>query len=374
MANRARIFLLAEPTIDGKSTVVNIKSIQLYDREEIFAFPQNKQCQKEHTKLIENTIIRNGIKSITKRGQYRNLVITLTPELEKIYLDEEKNVCFNGDYLDEVPSLNKPTVPEKNIENSKPRSLASLTKDIVLDKFTGQKQNAKSWLTTFSRECVRMNIENEKKVDALRLFLEGVPTEWYSTTRKLILTENWGDWEKSFLESFSEKGWSEAVYAYNFRYRGGSLAEYAIKKHNVLVEADPDLTERSRVTHIAVGLPPNIREKLSRNEISTYGKLMVELNQLESSVNQFKNAKTTPGQYEKAEGTEKRKPCSICEKLNKPGRYHPERECRFKNSQNVRNKTYGVTLSGGLNPDKNIKLANNTELETTFNEQINTKN
>ena len=76
-----------------------------------------------------------------------------------------------------------------------------------------------------------MKIENEKIIDALSLFLEGVPTEWYVATRKLIFNTDWDERETSFLESFSEKGWLAVVFAYNFRFLGGSLAEYAIKNH-----------------------------------------------------------------------------------------------------------------------------------------------
>jgi hypothetical protein len=374
MAIRAKFFILAEASADRKTNVILIKTIQLYGDTAVYEFPPNQQSCKEHPKLIENTVIKNGIKSIVKRGQYRNLIITLTTDLKAIYLDEENNVCFNGEYLNEIQPFSTATQPRlPDIPNPSPRSLASLVKDMVLDKFTGRNQNAQSWITIFSRECVGMKIENAQKIDALRLFLEGVPTEWYATTKKLILTENWDEWENSFLDSFSEKGWSAAVHAYTFRYIGGSLAEYAIKKHNVLVEADPDLTELSRVTHIVVGLPPNIREKLSRNETTTYGKLMIELNQLESSVSR-KNAKPNFGQTGKTEGTEKRKPCSICDKLNKPGRFHPEKDCYFKNQSLNRSKTFGALTSSPSSLNKNIKIANNTELETTFNEQIDTKN
>ena len=101
---------------------------------------------------------------------------------------------------------------------------------------------------------------------------------------------------------------------------------------------------------------------------------MIELNQLESSVSRYKNAKPNPNQTGKTESTGKRKPCSICEKMNKPGRFHPEKDCFFKNQGMNYNKTFSASSSGLSLPDKNIKLANNTELETKFNEQIDTKN
>ena len=56
----------------------------------------NQQTQKDRPKLCEKT-----------RGQFRNLVVTLEAELAKIYLDDENNLCFNGEYLDETFDLRK---------------------------------------------------------------------------------------------------------------------------------------------------------------------------------------------------------------------------------------------------------------------------
>lgn len=131
------------------------------------------------------------------------------------------------------------------------------------------------------------------------------------------------------------------------------------------MNADPDLTEKSRVMHIVIGLPEFIREKLSRQEVTTYNKLMIELNQLESLVNKpfrFKNSTTDNrnnnniNSNNKTESilkatNQKQKPCTICG--NKPGRFHPEVFCRNR-------KSVG----------KNIKIVNNTELENVLNEEI----
>lgn len=52
---------------------------------------------------------------------------------------------------------------------------------------------------------------------------------------------------------------------------------YVIKKFNLLIQADPDLTEKSRVIFIVIDLLPHIREKINRETTDTQRKLMLEL-------------------------------------------------------------------------------------------------
>lgn len=65
----------------------------------------------------------------------------------------------------------------------------------------------------------------------------------------------------------------------------------------------------------------------------------------------------------------KYKPCSHCEKAGRPGLYHPESECRLKlrNQQKFGNQPIN-------NNDKNIRIANNTELEAILNKELDQKN
>ena len=91
------------------------------------------------------------------------------------------------------------------------------------------------------------------------------------------------------LDNFHERGWDEIMFAYSYKYVKGSLFDYAIKKLNLLLDADSELTERSRINHIVYGLPAFVRAKLNRRDIVTQSDLMVELGQLESLVSKPKS-------------------------------------------------------------------------------------
>ncbi len=241
MSLKAKFYIMAEAGADSKTTVINVKTIQIVGSEEAYAFPPEYQALSTQTELSKNSIIAKATKSIKKRGQFRNLKITLDENLQKIYLDSEENVCYRELYLDEVSKLTvSPSVPT----TEKKKSLQSLTKDMIVEKFVGKNQNATVWLQTFVRECRRMDVLETQYAEVLRLFLDGQATDWYSVTFKLLgITEDWAKWSESFLDNFVQKGWSDIVFAYSYKYFKGSLSEYALKKLNLLIDADPSLSE-----------------------------------------------------------------------------------------------------------------------------------
>lgn len=59
------------------------------------------------------------------------------------------------------------------------------------------------------------------------------------------------------------------------------------------------------------------------------------------------------------------KPCRFCERIGKPGRFHPEAECKTRlNPQPGKNYT---NANKSTNIDKNFKVTNNTEIEDALN-------
>lgn len=197
-------FLLATEASapESRTTVCNVKNIQLCeDGALIYAFLIEKQVLgTSHTSLVLNPTIKAAVRSMKTQGQRRHVKISMTGDLWKTYVDDDGNVTFDGEFLDEdappAPrQLQKslPTQPES--VSDKKKSLQSIGKDMVLEKYTGKGQNAKSWINTFEIECTQMEITENQRCDALRLFLEGASTDWYAAMRKLIGAATWLEWK-----------------------------------------------------------------------------------------------------------------------------------------------------------------------------------
>lgn len=372
---RIRITAGASPS-DQKTTLHLVRTIQAEDSPEIYAFPQDQQpLQKFHKVLSNNSIIKSAVAAITLRGQTRNPVITLNDELKKLYTDEEGNFSFEGKLLEELPASTKDepknqTSTVSTAANEKP--LHSVTKDVVLDKFKGRNANATSWINLLEAECSRLGISENRYSEVLRLFIDGAASEWFNATRPNIPMVSWSSWKAAFIETFGNKGWSDVTYAYTYQYKGGPMLEYATKKLNLLVDADPDLPEICKVNHILVGLPHFVQNKLDRDEVRSVNKLISKISQLDipksspskpssSSKQGTGTSKPSPSEY---------KPCSWCEKIGHPGRYHPESQCRTKQRLTSSNSN----SSSNAYEKKNIRVVNNTELEDLVNREVDQKN
>lgn len=50
---------------------------------------------------------------------------------------------------------------------------------------------------------------------------------------KFTINSEWATWKNIFCETYGNKGWSLVKYAFTFKFQGGSLLEYAMKKKAV---------------------------------------------------------------------------------------------------------------------------------------------
>lgn len=370
---KVRFTILAEATT-SKTSVLVVQSLQIDGEDEIYLFPKEKHLLTSHTELAKLPAIKSAAKSIKSRGQFRRVLVTLSEDIKKMYFDDEGNPVYEDWFLEESMSKDVLPIPDKAEASEKKRSLQSITKDMVVEKFTDTKQNAGVWLRTFVAECDRLKIDENQRVETLRLFLGGSPSEWFQANWKLYGEDTWEDWSKKFLESFNEKGWSDLWYAINYKWLSGSLfSEYAIKKMNLLIDADSELTEKSRIGLIVIGLPISVQQKINRKTIDTFGKLLAELGQLANSSNKDSKIRNNNNNNNNKQNDAKGKPylsncdknnrnskfCPVCEKLGYQ-RTHAESECRNKWKLQKSEK----------DKEKNIRLANNTEMEDFFNQEI----
>lgn len=157
-----------------------VKSIRLGTESETYYFPPEAQLITLHEALLKVPTVARNIAAMNKRGQFRNLTIKLSDELKKIYVDEEGNVQFKEYFLQaEEQSIIQEQHAETETDHRK--TLQSVTKDMVLAKYVNRNQNAEVWLRTFNRECDRLNIIENRRAEAMRLFLEETPLEWFTS-------------------------------------------------------------------------------------------------------------------------------------------------------------------------------------------------
>jgi hypothetical protein len=311
---------------------------------------------------------------------------TLSGDAFPEYCDADGNFCFKNVYLDEGRFEYINEAKDNEYEHAdeavivKKRSLHHIQKEIALEKYNGKNYNAATWIDLFEQECDRVEVETNQYVDVLRLVLEGHPADWYAVTKKTIGSGSWATWKREFKVAFGTKGWNEVSDAYNYKYISGSLIEYAFKKHNLLLDADPALPEISRVNMIVVGLPNFAQSRISRANTDTIRKLTTELNQLESGRSSYrkpweKKFSGAPGLSEK-KGKDDRnsfrryEPCRFCKKVGKEGMMHPEKFC-WNNPTGVNYMKKGEYENRKTGP---VKISNNTQLERQMNEELELKN
>lgn len=334
------------PSSDGKSNVNCVTSITTKD-EKVYAIPEELQSASLHKELMKTAAYNKVKNSLKKRYQTRKVWITMTSELRKIYIDEDGNLQFEEQYLEEMvqkqasggfekdtDSLGK--LFSKLIENTqdlKKQNLKYIAEKFVIEKFTSKNSNPSQWIDIFERECSRFDImEDEKKIEILRLFMDKSCVDWYSSMIiKLTLDSDWTIWKNKFCESFANQGWNQVTYALLFKYKDGSLVDYAIKKEKLILDMRRSIDTGTLVDLIAAGLPGFVLEKINREAMKDTVDLFNEVRRYEHLVN-----KNRYGAYRKYENqkinnkNEERTPCKTCERLNKGTRYHHEDVCWFK--------------------------------------------
>lgn len=349
--------------IDEKSNHIAITSIITQD-EKVFLIPEEYQTASLH-KHIYNSKTYNTVKNtFKKRHQIRSVWIKLSEDILQTYFDDDGNMIFQNQFLEETTQEQLSIVNRKNLEDpiikileklvesqqiKEKQSIKKLADRFVIDRFDGRNVRAYYWMEVFEKECDRFHIiTDQEKIEIFRLFLEKSCTDWYSSMMiKLTLQSEWSEWKSSFLQTYANKGWTTSKYALSFKYQLGSLLEYAIKKEKLLLEVRKTIDQGTLIDIIAAGLPDYITDRINRDEVIETKDLFNELGKLEHLVTRKKFIK------KKEDIKVIKEKCSICEKLKKGVRYHSEDLCWFKTRNNCEKEK----------DRKQIKLINNSELE-----------
>lgn len=328
---------------EKKTSIVNITSITTEDNKE-YVLPQEMRFISEHEELAKTEVYKRVKKSLTQRGQERRVWITLTEEMEQTYFDEEGNIMFNDFYLEQ---LVKTDIVESIQKKESQLNLKHIAEKFMIEKFTSKHSNAKQWLETFEKECSRFEINEENtKIEILRLFLDKSCSDWHSATFTILTMEaGWSAWKERFQESFADKGWSTGMYAISYRYKEGSLIEYAMRKEKLLLDMDNNITSKTLVLLIAAGLPEFVRNKIDKENCENSTELLHEIRKCENLMNKNSFTKKREDKHDNKKRFERKQPCKNCDSLNKGTRYHPEDSCWFKNKVTGSNSVIEVKLN-----------------------------
>lgn len=361
---------------DGKTTILCLTSIGTLDGRS-FAIPDEYQPTNLHKELIMSQVYGRVKNTLVKRHQTRKVWITLSENMKKVYLDEEGNLLFENIYLEEIQdrtdeistaSTSEDTIKkllEKVLQSkeqtSEIKNLNKIAQDFMIEKFDEKTSNASQWIDQFEKECVRcVVIEDRKKIEILKFFLEKCSADWYTCMiLKHSVESEWNNWKTNFIETFGNKGWSPIRYAFNFKYQSGPLLEYALKKEKLLLQIRKSMDTETLIDLIAIGLPNYVSDKIDRATLQQTEDLYNEISKLEHLVQKNINEKKRKPFWDfKQKKSEDKNPCEICEKANKGKRYHPETVCWFRKEEKKEdnNKKIG-----------SFKSVNNSELEVELN-------
>jgi hypothetical protein len=353
---------------DPKSNTIIIKTIT--DEKGIrFYIPQDYQAYRLHPELIKLPEFKKVANTLQKRGQCRKVWLRLDDETLKLYRDESGNMAFKDFLLQDIPiseqnapgtsakqvdetliqMLEKWCDKEKPAKESNYKNLSKVCEKFVLDNFERKTMSANQWLRTYEGECDRMGIKSDiERIEALRLFLDDVGKDWFnSMIIRHTLNSEWKTWKDSFLQTFTDRGWSSVTYALNYKYFTGSILEYAIKKERLLLESNKNIDDRTLVDLIANGLPTFIRNRINRQDTKSTNDLFNELGKHDDIITKkpYRTSETKPKTTKTEENPNSKQPCKICEKKGKKNRYHPENLCWFKEGKDKSAKMTNITNS-----------------------------
>lgn len=187
-------------------------------------------------------------------------------------------------------------------------------------------------------ECLRLSVEQGRYWEAIRLFLKEAAEKWYNTTRQTTKSTSWEFWKNFFIENFEQKGLADARLAYPYRNISGSLTDYLQNTHNLLVSFNPNMYEKDKIGHIALGLLLNLQNQINFSEITCLDKLTSTINWFNIlSMHSISNNLYNNTSLVSSNAFSSFRAKSLCPYCKKQGfeRFHFEKYCftKFEDSQ-----------------------------------------
>ncbi|XP_014357289.1 uncharacterized protein LOC106709891 [Papilio machaon] len=366
---KLRFEFVVKQSEDPKTNVICITSITDTDKN-MYLIPDKFQPAKLHEEIIKTQTFQKVKCTLQKRHERRHVWISLTQDLRNSYMDGDGNMQFKGYLLEQITSQTEQQTSaealSRVLENftelkkqSKQPNLKELCEKFVIEKFTKKTSSVTQWMVIFEAECTRIGIDEDiQKIQVFRLFLDDSCQDWYNSMLiKYTVNSEWCIWKKNFCETYVNIGWTPIRYAFSFKYRQGSLLEYALKKERLLLEINKSIDKHTLIDLIVTGLPNFVADEIDRNNLQETEDLFSSIRGLEYLINRrIVWTRDIDSGSKIKEKSLKDRPCRICEKEKKGTRYHPESVCWFKNRDSDRLKK------------EPIRSVNNSELEMSLNE------
>lgn len=127
---------------------------------------------------------------------------------------------------------------------------------------------------------------------------------------------------------------------------------------------------------IIAGIPPSVSNRVNRDKTKSVSDLIAKINQLDGGTPRQNNIMRASNKnyfffsnsnFLTQGRNSNYKHCMFFAKIGKPGRFHPESQCKTKLNSNFKFNT-------NSSKHENIKIVNNTELEDLLNKEADSKN
>ena len=133
-----------------------------------------------------------------------------------------------------------------------------------INKFDGQNEDAKTWMTKYEKACDN----NNWSTDDLRInnlgsnFVTGSAADkWYASRiiDEVEQSQDWSAWRQAFFAAFAQNRVQTATRALNWKYHNGNVMEYFYEKERLLKIAFPDIGIETFISLVLCGLPQNLQ-------------------------------------------------------------------------------------------------------------------
>ena len=189
--------------------------------------------------------------------------------------------------------------------------------------------NAENWIEELENQFDTYSVhELERKLSILKKFLSDNALDWYATNLQRLKDSTWMDWKTSFIQIYGKGSWDKSNKAIEFKYIGGSLVDYGVKKRRLLIEDDPTIKDSTICRLIMFGVPKHVLSLVAFDKADSSDSLLAEL----SKLNETTNSATKKTQARKKADS----PCKNCKQLFNRNHHHSEDDCFFKNDKRLR--------------------------------------